>query len=134
MMMTSRPKASEAASARHRPDEHAGIGEQRGHPDPVAENRAARERRGRVDRDDGNRSSLVPEEPRKSLHQGALASPRRAGHPEPPGPAGAREELVQHPGRVCALVLDDRQQSGAGPLVALSEEVEQLVSGQHRHG
>ena len=46
---------AERAARGHRPNEHAGVERDRLHADPVAEQRAAGERRRRIDRDDADR-------------------------------------------------------------------------------
>ena len=53
-------EAAEVAARAHRADEDVGVEEVVGEPDPVAEQRALRERARRVDRDDADGSTLGP--------------------------------------------------------------------------
>ena len=52
-------ESAELAACRHAPDEHAGIGGVRLHPQPVAQHGAAGEGAGRIDRDDADRLDLA---------------------------------------------------------------------------
>ncbi len=53
-------ESAEVAARRHGADVHAGVGGVLGHPDAVAEQRAAGERRGRVDGEDADPLALPP--------------------------------------------------------------------------
>ena len=79
-------------AAGHRPDVDAGVGGVVLHPDPVAEDRAAGERAGRVD---GEHADPVPgraQRPDQLVGGGRLADPGRAGQPDHLGAARVRRQ------------------------------------------
>jgi hypothetical protein len=104
-------QAAQGAAGRHGPDEDAGVRVDLGHADPVAEDRPARERRGRVDRDDADRAALLPERLRDPLDQGRLAGAGRAGDPDDPGAAGGRKETPQELRHAVGSALDLRDRA-----------------------
>ena len=71
-------EAAEVTARPHRADVDAGIEEVVGEADPVAEQRAARERARRIDRDDADRPLALPHEPDERADETRLAR-RRAG-------------------------------------------------------
>ena len=70
---------AERAARRHRADEDARVQEVLGQPDPVAQQRAAAERRGRVDREHGDLS-------RSSVRWWRISAPISVDLPAPGGP------------------------------------------------
>ena len=86
-------EAARVAAGAHRADEHAGVEEVLGEPDPVAEERAAGERARRVDRDHARPSS-----PRRAhvgderRDQARLADAGSSGEADDAGAAGAAVE------------------------------------------
>ena len=85
-------EAAEVAARRHRPDQDAGVRVEVLHPDAVAEDRAAREGRRRVDRDDPDLPPAGARAPREGRGQRGLARPRRAREAGDAGAARLREE------------------------------------------
>jgi hypothetical protein len=73
---------AQRAARRHRADEDAGIESEIAHADAVAENRAARERRRRVDGEDADRATARAGHERQRAGQRALAGAGRAGDPD----------------------------------------------------
>ena len=72
-------EAAEMAARAHRADEHAGVEEMVGEPDPVAEQRALRERARRVDRDHADRAALLADVPDQRRDETRLADAGRPG-------------------------------------------------------
>ena len=82
------------------------------HPHPIAEDRPSGERAGGIDRDDTDQVSAGPPARDHLVAEGALAAPRRSGHPDhasQPGTfANLTEEIgdawiavLHHPDRTC---------------------------------
>ena len=83
------------------------------HPDPVAEQRPAGERRGRVDRQHADPLAPARAAPRPARGRRRLADPGRAGEPDDLGRAGVRRERRPSTSRSCGdVVLDQRDQPG----------------------
>ena len=74
----------------------AGIGGVGAHPDPVTEQRAAGERRGRVDREHGHPLPGRPERSHQPIGDRRLAHAGRAGQPDHASLAGVRGRCAQH--------------------------------------
>ena len=91
---------AEVPARPHRADEHAGIEEVVDEADPVAEQRALRERARRIDRDDADRQLEAPNVPDERSDQRGLADARRAGDTDRERGPGLRVELLDDaPGR-----------------------------------
>src|SRR3954452_5076928 len=73
---------AEVASRPHRADEDLGVEEVVAEPDPVAEQRAVRERTRGIDRDDAHRDLALPDVPDQSRDEARLADSGRAGDPD----------------------------------------------------
>src|SRR6185436_4533086 len=91
-------EASEVAAGRHAADEHTGIARVRLHADAVAEDRAAREGAGRIDRDHADGAPRLPDPGGEPVDERALAGARRPGHADEVGAAGAREDAANQLG------------------------------------
>src|SRR3972149_6396666 len=76
-----RRQPAQRPARRHRADEHAGIGGELLHPDPVAQHSAAAERARRVYRHYPHAAPARPVLAGQRSHQRALAGPRRPGDP-----------------------------------------------------
>ena len=79
-------------AAGHRADVDARVGRVVLHPDPVAEDRAAGERAGRVDGEHADPMPAGAKRPDQLVGGGRLAHSRRAGQADDLGPAGVRGE------------------------------------------
>ena len=103
-----RRESAQGTTRRHRADEDTAVERDRFHPDPVAEQRAARKRARRVDGDDRHAEPLRAPRADKTLGERRLPGARRSGDPDATGVAQpgvkAREELLEARPRV----LDDR--------------------------
>src|SRR5256885_16904294 len=114
-------EAAEGAARGHGADEHAGVEGEVVHPDAVAEDRAARERRRRVAREDPHRLPAPTRDAREGAGERALAASRRAGdadHVRAPGMAiEARGERL----RAGAARLDPREGPRGGARRALDD-------------
>ncbi len=73
-----RARPPKLTARRHAADEHVAVGRVRLHPQPIAENRAAGERAGRIDGDDADRLAVRCES-RPSADRPACSCRRRAG-------------------------------------------------------
>ena len=80
---------------RERPDEHAVVGRVAGHADAIAEDRAARVRARRIDRDDADSMPARAVRFDEAIAEGRLAGARVARHPEHPGLARVRPERLE---------------------------------------
>src|SRR5882672_6333898 len=101
---------------RHRPDEHAGVEAYRFHPDPVAEQRAPRERAGGIHGHDADGETLRAEPLDQRFGEGALAGARGTGDADAPRTAAPEQgvRVRQHPLEPVALVLDQGDGAGQG--------------------
>ena len=79
-----RGESAERAARRHRADEDAGVERHALHADAIAEQRAAGERRRRIDGDDADRQPRVAEFAREHRGERALARARRSGDADAP--------------------------------------------------
>ena len=98
------------------------------HPHPVAEQRAAGERRGRVDREHADPLALLAELGHQRVGRGRLAHAGRAGDADDLRVAGVRAERRHHLAQQRRLVLDQRDQPRDRAGVALTG----LVRRAHR--
>jgi hypothetical protein len=87
-------QAAEVAARAHRADEDAGIEEVVAEPDPVAEQRALRERARRVDGDDADALLLRAHVPDERADQRRLADARRARDADRVGAPGLAVEVA----------------------------------------
>ena len=85
-----------------------GVEEVVGEPDPVAEQRALRERARRVDRDDADRPARLPHVADERADQRRLADARRAGDADDERRARLRVEVADELVRERVAVLDER--------------------------
>ncbi len=117
---------AEVAAGGHRADVDRRVERVVLHPHPVAEQRAARERRGRVDREHAD--PLVGRAQR--LHQrvgrGGLADARRAGDADDLGVPGVRREAGHHLAQQRRGVLDQRDQPRHRPGLAVAGPLDQV--------
>ena len=112
---------AQVPAAGHRPDEHPAVGRVILHPHPVTEQRAAGERRGRVDREHAD--------PQPGGPVGATSAPVTVDFPTPGEPVSPMHPRVARScgaiafitARSCGrAVLDQRDQPGQRPRVAVS--------------
>ena len=103
-------------SGRHAPDEHAWVEGVPDHPDPIPEDRSAREWARGVDRDDAHLVSGRPPALDDLVAEGALAASRGTGHPDDTSQPGSLANLTEEVGDPGIPVLDhaDRTRQGAG--------------------
>ena len=108
-------EAAEGAARGHRADEDAGVEEVLGEADPVAEQGAAGEGAGGIDREHRDLAVGLAQLAGEGADQGALADPGRAGEADDAGLAGARVDLADQlpAGRVVGLDQGDRPRQGA---------------------
>ena len=121
---------AERAARRHRADEHAGVEEVLGEPDPVAQQRAAAERRGRVDREHRDlavQRALVLDQ---RADQRRLAGAGRPGEADDRGVAGVRVDRLDERPALGVVVLDQRDPARQRALVTAQQPLGQGV----RHG
>ena len=112
---------AEVAARGHRADVDARVERVVLHPHPVAEQRAAGERRRRVDRQHADPLAGRAAAPSTSaLVDVDLPTPGRAGEADDLRVAGVRRERRHHLAQLRRLVLDQRDQPGHGPGVALA--------------
>ena len=114
-------EAAEGAAGGHRADEDARVEEVLGEADPVAEQGAAGEGAGGVDREHRDLALGLAQLRGQRTDQGALADPGRPGEADDPRLAGARVDLAHQlpAGRVVGL--DQRDRPRQRPLVAGEE-------------
>ena len=116
---------AEVAAGGHRADEHAAVGGVVLHAHPVAEDRPARERRRRVDREHGDLVARRAHVADDRAGERALARARRAGEADRVGVAGMRRGEPADLAGVGAAALDQRQQPGQRGAVAGAGGLEQ---------
>ena len=119
---------AERAAGGHRADEHAGVEEVLGQPDPVAEQRAAAERRARVDRQHGDLAVLRALVPDQRADQRRLAGAGRPGEADHGGVAGARVDLADELPALGVVVLDERDRARQCALVAGEQALGETVA------
>src|SRR5688572_7308909 len=114
-------QAAEVAARAHRADEDARIEKVLRQPDPVAEQRALRERARRIHRDDARRLPELPGMDDKRTDEGRLADPRGAGDADRPRTTRRRVEIVDDARREGVAVLDERDRPGQRAPVATGD-------------
>ena len=102
------------ATVGHAADEHAGIEVAIAHPDPVAENGAARVGTGRIHRDDCHPRDGAPVRGRQHRDQCAFSRAGGTGEPDLDGAAGLAEGRAQDVRPFRLVILDQRKQAGRG--------------------
>ena len=107
-----------APRRRHRADEDAGVEEVLGQPDAVAEQRAAAERRRRVDREHGDLAVGGAAELDQRADQRRLAGAGRPGEADDRRVAGLRVDLADERPALGVVVLDQRDAARQRALVA----------------
>ena len=115
------------AARRHRADEDSRVGRQTLHADPVAEEGATGERRGRIDAENADGLAAAAALLRQAIDEGALAGARRTGDSDDPRPAGRRIDLPQQLRLPAAAALDDRDRPGDGARLAPTQAREQIL-------
>ena len=121
-------QAAEVAAGGHRADEHAVVGGVLAHPDPVAEQRAAGERRRRVDRQHARPAGPARAAPgpaptwRSTCRRRAARSARRRARARCAAPARAATSRSS----VAARVLDQRDQPGDGARLTAPRPLDQV--------
>ena len=116
---------AERAARRHRPDEHAGIERDGFHANAVAEQRAAGERRRRIDGDDADRQARRRDSAREPRRERALPRARRAGDADAPRAAESRVQRASSASKPWPMVLDDAdgaRERGLLPRVEVGEQ------------
>src|SRR5688572_15823686 len=116
-------------AARHAADEKAVIEESLAHADAVAKDRAAAERRRRVDRDDRDAVGRCAVCPRETIDQRALAAAGRAGDADDLRVTGQRIQRPHGLGGTSLVVLDDGEQTRDRTFVAAPRTLEQVGRG-----
>ena len=109
---------AERAARGHRADEHARVEEVLGQPDPVAQQRAAAERRARVDRQHGDLALALALEPDQGADQRRLAGAGRPGEADHRRVAGVRIDLADELPALGVVVLHERDRARQRALVA----------------
>ena len=104
---------AEMPAAGHRPDEHAAVGGVILHPDPVAEQRAAGERRGRVDGEHPDPQTERAVGAHERAGHRRLPDARRAGQPDDAGVTRVRRDRAHHRPRAPAEPFSTRETSRA---------------------
>ena len=122
-------QASQVPAGSHRADEHARVEEVIDEADPVAEQRALRERARGVDRDDADGQVEGPHVAHERADQRRLADARRAGDPDREGRPRVRIELLDDGEGAGIAVLDERDRPGQGPAVARQHAGDELLVG-----
>ena len=119
---------AEVTAAGHRPDEHARVGRVILHPDPVAEQRAAGERRGRVDGEHARPACPRARYARTSRSVTVdLPTPGEPVSPTMPGAARVRRDRRITAPQLGRAVLDQRDQPGQRPRVTVLRRGDQRV-------
>ena len=111
-------QAAEVPARAHRADEDTRIEEVVREPDPIAEQRAVRERARRIDGDHADRALLGADVADERADQRRLADARRAGDPDHEGRAGLGVELADEGVGDRVAVLDERD--GASKRTAIA--------------
>ena len=109
---------AEVTARGHRADVDAGVGRVVLHPHPVAEQRAAGERRRRVDREHADPLAGLAQRGDQRGGRRRLADAGRAGDADDLGVAGVRRERRHHLAQLRRVVLDQRDQPGDRPGLA----------------
>ncbi len=113
---------------RHRSDEDVVVGRVGLHPDPVTEDRAAAERRARVDREHRDTLVTAPHLADEGAGQRRLPGARRAGQADRVGRVGTPGVRSRSDGaRRRAAPLDHRQEAGERAPVPVESSVDELV-------
>ena len=111
-------QAAHVAARRHAADEHVRVLRVRLHAHAVAEDRAAGERAGRIDRDHTDGFGGLARFGRQAIDQRALAGAGRPGDADQVGAAGVRKDVADQRGRAGGFVFDQRDGAGHRPRVA----------------
>jgi hypothetical protein len=115
-----RRQPAEMTPAGHGPDVDARVDRVVLHPDPVAQDRPAGERAGRVDREHADPLALAAVGAHQLVGQRGLAHAGRAGQPDDLGLAGVRGQRRGDLGQARVAVLDEADQPGDRPRVTLA--------------
>ena len=129
---------AEMPTGAHRADEHARVEEVIGEPDPVAEQRSAREGARGIDRDHPHRQVERANVRDQRTDQRRLADAGRPRDPDREGRAGRRIQLLEHGQGAGVSALDQRDRPRHGSPVARSHAGDELVvspraAGHRRH-
>src|SRR5439155_1496480 len=111
-----------------RPDVGPGVEEGIGEADAVAEQRAVRERAGRVDRDDPDRLLLRPDEPDQRRDQAGLPDAGRPGDTDRVRSARLRVDVPHQLVRERIAILDERDRPGQRAPVARAHGLGQALA------
>ena len=122
-------QAAEVAPRGHRPDVDARVGGVVLHPDPVAEQGAAGERRGRVDREHADPLVGPAELGDQRTGGRGLPDARRAGDPDDLRVAGVRHQRGHHLAQLGRAVLDHRHEPRHGPGLTVPGPGYEVVDG-----
>ena len=117
---------AEVAARGHRADVDVAVEGVVLHPHPVAEQRAAGERRGRVHREDADALAGRAQLADQRRGRRRLADPGRAGDADDLGVAGVRRERGHHLAQQRRLVLDQRDQPRHRPRVTVAGTGDQV--------
>ena len=121
-----RRESAGVAARRHGADEDAVVGGVGLHPDAVAQDGAAGDRAGRIDRDDGHRPPGAAQLRDQRRHERALARAGRPGDADQLGAAGQRVEAPQRGLGDRRPVLDRGQQPRQRAAIARQGRVAQI--------
>jgi hypothetical protein len=116
---------AEMTASRDRTDEHPLIGEMLLHPNPVAEDRAARVRARGIDRKHRDALALLAIEPNQPIDQGALARAGRARHADHIGVAIMNEDPLEQLERARVSFIDQAARACQGPHLPGSDSLDQ---------
>src|SRR3989442_8028918 len=126
------------ASRGHRSDEDPGVYAHIRHPDSISQDRAARVRRRRINRDDSDRLAVRSERPDEPVDQRALPHPRRAGEADYLSAARVRIDPREGLDRLRFVVLNQRDELPRRPFVSFEEGINEasdgVARGLLRHG
>ncbi len=124
-------QAAGRAARRHAANEHARIKEVIPHPDAIAQDRAARERAGRIDDQNTDGSPLSAELRRHRLDQRAFARARRPCDADAVRASGARRHALHDLPRARVSLLKQAQDAGRGVQIAGQGAVDKIIHGCH---
>ena len=120
-------QTAEVAARGHRPDVDVAVERVVLHPHPVAQQRAARERRGRVDRQHAHALARLAQLADQRVGGGGLADPWRPGDAHDLRLPGVRRQGRHHLAQLRRLVLDPGDQPRDRAGVTLAGAGDQLV-------
>ena len=112
--MRSRGEAAQRAAGGETADKDARVFGMALHPDPVPQDGAPGEWRGRIDGKNADALLLLPEGGNERVDQGALSRPGSAGNADDMGAAGVGKNPLDGAPRLGDLILQVPDQAGSG--------------------